>query len=104
MGRKLKYDYADIARNILEEQGGGPMSFTELVDTAIDRNLVEEDKWLKVNFVRNIKASEQFDTTSRGQVALLDRMVLEPTTEAEIPVSYEPEVHEAVNNTQEGVE
>lgn len=72
MGRKAHANYAEIARTILQELGGGHISTKTLVDAARERGLIPDGKWTYHNFARAVRVSEEFDTSVRGQVSLIE--------------------------------
>lgn len=88
MGRKSSSNYAEAARSVLTELGGGPISSRSLVDAAQERGLIGDGKWVYHNFLKVVRESNEFDTSQRGQISLV---MAAPQTEvpnpcAEVPV------------------
>lgn len=86
MGRKAHSNYVEAARTVLTELGGGPMPSRDLVAAAQERGLLPEGKWTYHNFLRKIRESGEFDTSVRGEVALMGAAAAAPVApEAEVP-------------------
>jgi len=66
MSRNSKY--VDVAFQVLEELGGGPISSKALVKIIVEKGLLEDRKYLYHNVLRKIRQSELFDTSERGVV------------------------------------
>ncbi len=56
---------------VFEELGVETMSSRDLVRAAVERNLVNETKWLHNHMSRQLRASDLFDTSERGAVRYL---------------------------------
>jgi len=62
--------YVEVAFQVLDELGGGPVPSKTLVDVIIEKGLLEDRKWLYHNVLQKVRGSELFDTSKRGFVSL----------------------------------
>lgn len=88
MGRKALGNYTEVARTVLTELGGGPISSQGLVAAAQERGLIGNGKWVYHNFLRKVRESGEFNTSVRGQISLNMAVAQEetPAPAAEVPV------------------
>ncbi len=88
MGRKALRNYIEVARTVLTELGGGPISSQGLVAAAQERGLISNGKYVYHNFLRKVRESNDFDTSTRGQVSLVMAAPQAeiPAPAAEVPV------------------
>lgn len=93
MGRQPHSNYIEAARQVLDELGGGPISSRDLVAAAQERNLIGNGKWVYHNFLRKLRESDEFDTSTRGQVSLAGASAAAPVAvpEAEVSLPAAPE-------------
>ena len=85
MGRTAHANYVEAALSVLQELGGGPISTKTLVTAAQERGLVGDGTWVYHNFSRKVRESDLFDTSTRGQVSLVQHV--EPTIEEPVGVA-----------------
>ncbi len=80
MGRVTQNDYVEVARSVLDELGGGPLTSKVLVAAAKERKLLNEDNaWVYHHFLKAVRTSNVFDTSKRGYVSFAEEA--EPVTE-----------------------
>ncbi len=85
MGRTAHANYVEAALAVLQELGGGPISTKTLVAAVQERGLVGDGTWVYHNFSRKVRESDLFDTSTRGQVSLVQNV--EPTIEEPVGVA-----------------
>ncbi len=71
MGRTSHSNYIEAARQVLGELGG-TLSSRDLVAAAQERGLIGNGTWVYHNFLRKVRDSDEFDTTRRGYVTMVD--------------------------------
>jgi hypothetical protein len=84
MSRNSKYEQVVI--EVLTNLGGGPVSCKTLVETIVDKGLLENRKYLYHNVLNRVRRSALFDTSVRGMVSLSPQPVIEAPA-AEVPVA-----------------
>lgn len=71
MGRhKTTVTYTEAAKQVLQELGGGPIRSGDLIAAILERGLVPNTKYLYNHVLRAVRESAEFDTSTRGYVAL----------------------------------
>ena len=70
MGRKRIANYTEVAKQMLQELGGGPVRSGDLVRAVIDKGLVPDTKYIYNHLLRAVRESSEFNTSLRGYVSL----------------------------------
>ncbi len=70
MARQAKSNYIEAGLQVLTELGGGPIRSKDLVRAAEERGLIGTTPYVYHNFLRKLRESDMFDTSTRGHVSL----------------------------------
>ena len=89
MSRNSKYE--QVVLSVLTDMGGGPVSCKTLIETIVEKGLLENRQYLYHNVLNRVRRSPLFDTSMRGMVSLAPMLKgaapLDAAAEAEVPVA-----------------
>lgn len=71
MKKRTRDNYAEVAREVLDELGGGPITSGDLVRAAQERGLIGTDMWVYHSFLRKVRGAPEFDTSQHGRISLV---------------------------------